>query len=91
MVSSVNYAETLQHFTTELRRNPKAPRPPIRMDTAGDFLEWKNEMRAYDAALIAVGLATPMEIQRKNAMVPPQNGRARIVTFANYGRPAQPV
>ena len=87
----MKYAETLQHFTTELRRNPKAPRPPIRMETTEDFFAWKNEMRAYDAALIAVGLATPMEIQRKNAMVPPQHGRARIVTFANYGRPAQPV
>ena len=85
----MNYTEELQQFTAELRRNPKAPRPPIRMDTAEDFFAWKNEMRAYDAALIVVGVATPMEIQRKNAMVAPHHGHARIVTFANYGWRAQ--
>ena len=86
---AVDYPEAVEHFTAELRKDPNAPRPPIRLDTTKDFFEWKNEMRAYDAALIAAGLATPQEITRRNSIFPPQQGRARIVSWPNYGQPSK--
>ena len=85
----MDYSDAVEHFTTELRKNPNAPRPPIRLDTTKDFFEWKNEMRAYDAALIAVGLATAKEITRRNSIFPPQQGPARIVSWPDYGRSSQ--
>jgi hypothetical protein len=82
----VKYPEAFERFKAALQENAAMPPPALRKATAEEFHEWKQEMRAFDAARLALGLTTAAEIQRKNAMIPPQHGRARIVRYAPYGR-----
>lgn len=89
--ASVNYLDAVKHYTAALTRDPGTPTPKLRMGTAAEFQEWKQEMRAHDAARLALGLATARQIHLENAIIPPQHGRAHIVTHALHGRAAQAV
>jgi len=84
-VSAVNFTAANRHYLQALRIDPHAARPQFRMDTMRDFHEWKQEMRAYDAALIELNLATPRQIRDANAAVRCEtNERPRIVKHAGY-------
>lgn len=80
----MKFTEAKKHFVAAFRRNPHTPAPKMRMATVADFHEWKAEMRAYDAAKLALVLATPGQIQAKNAAVRIPKGGARIVRHAEY-------
>ena len=80
----VKFTEAKTHFVAAFRRNPKTAAPKVRMTTVADFHDWKAEMRAYDAAKMDLNLATPQQIQAKNAAIHVPRGGARIVRHAQY-------
>lgn len=80
----MKFTEAKNHFVAAFRRNPNTPAPKMRMATVADFHEWKAEMRAYDAAKLDLKLATPRQIQAKNAAVRVPKGGARIVRHTQY-------
>jgi hypothetical protein len=84
----MQYPEAYQYYLEALRRDPTVPEPPLRLETVDAFHEWKGELRARDAARLALGLATPAEIQRQNAAIPKQKTPPRIVKHSLHGRPA---
>ena len=80
----MNYTEAKRHYLELLRRAPTTPAPQLRLATVRDLHEWKQEMRAYDAAQIELKLATPRDVQERNAATAIRGGRARIVRRAAY-------
>ena len=80
----MKYTEAKRHYLDVLGRDRTAPAPRLRLDSVHDFHEWKQEMRAYDAAQIELKLATPREVQERNAATTIRRGRARIVRRAAY-------
>jgi hypothetical protein len=80
----MTYSEAHRHFLVVLRENPKAPPPPVRLDTTDEFHAWKGEMRAFDAARIELKLATPGEVQAENAAVRLAGRPWRIVEHAQH-------
>ncbi len=81
---AVKFTEAKAHFVAAFRRNPNTPAPKVRTATVADFHEWKAEMRAYDAARLDLNLATPQQIQTRNAAVHVRKGGARIVRHAKH-------
>jgi hypothetical protein len=84
----MRYTEAYAYYLEALRRDPSLPEPPLRLDTVEAFHEWKAELRARDAARIALGLATAAEIQQQNAAIPKQATPPRILKHALHGRTA---
>ncbi len=80
----MKFTEAKRHFIAAFRQNPRTPAPKLRVGTAADFHEWKAEMRGYDAALMALQLATPEEIQARNTAVKTACHGGRIVRHAPY-------
>lgn len=80
----MKFTEARAYFVAALRENPATPAPEVRMATLDDFHDWKAEMRAYDAAKLELNLATPQEIQVRNAAIHVPAGGARIVRHARY-------
>lgn len=81
----MNYTTAHPYYLAALRRDPKFPRPALRMNTVADHREWKMEMRAYDQALLDLGLMTPTDMQEANAAVRAVPGfKPRIVRHARY-------
>lgn len=80
----MTYTEAHRHFLVVLGVNPKAPPPPLRLDTTDDFHAWKGEMRAFDAARIELKLATPREIQAENTALHLEGKTGRIVRHARF-------
>lgn len=78
----VNYTAAKSHYLAALGKDPKMTAPKLRMGTVSDFHEWKQEMRAYDAAQIELKLVTPRQVQERNAAVNIRQGRGRIVRHA---------
>jgi hypothetical protein len=48
--------------------------------TESSVKSYKEASRAYDAARIAAGIATPKEVQEQNSMIPPVRSH-RILNF----------
>lgn len=73
-------------FKQYLRKNPKWR--PDNFDPATSTVEtlhdYKNQLRAWDAARMELGLATREQIQRENSCVP-AGARLRIVRFSSHG------
>lgn len=80
----MNYTEAKRHYLELLGRDRTTPAPPLRLTTVDDLHEWKQEMRAYDAAQIELKFATPREVQERNAATAVRRGGARIVRRAAY-------
>lgn len=80
----MKFTEAKRHFIAAFRQNPRTPAPKIRVGTAAGFHEWKAEMRGYDAAQMALQLATPDEIQARNTAVKTARHGGRIVRHAPY-------
>lgn len=80
----MRFTEAKAYYVAALRRNPKTPAPKVRTGTVAEFHEWKAEMRAYDAALLELHLATPEEVQARNAAIRVPPGGGRIVQHASY-------
>jgi hypothetical protein len=81
---SVKFTEARAYYLAALRRNPETPAPKVRMATIAEFHDWKSEMRAYDAAQLDLHLATPEDIQKRNAAIRVPIGGGRIVQHASY-------
>lgn len=80
----VKFTEAKRHFIAAFHQNPLTPAPKIRVGTVVGFHEWKAEMRGYDAAQMALRLATPEEIQARNTAIMTARGGGRIVRHAPY-------
>ena len=80
----MKFTEAKCHFIAAFRQNPRTPAPNIRVGTIAGFHEWKAEMRGYDAAQMAMQLATAEEIQARNTAVKTARGGGRIVRHAPY-------
>jgi hypothetical protein len=81
----VTYTKAYPFYRAALRANPKFPRPEPRFDTVAARREWKMEMRAYDQALLDLGLATTAQLQDENAAVRAVPGfTPRIVRHSHY-------
>ena len=80
----VKFTDAKAHYVAALLRNPETPAPKVRMGTVAEFHEWKAEMRAYDAAQLELHLATPEEIQARNAAIRVPTGGGRIIQHASY-------
>jgi hypothetical protein len=71
--------------TRQLRKNPQL-RPPALPKTAltvAKLHRYKERLRAYDAARLALKLASPAQIQRENSAVGTAF-RPRIVRFCKH-------
>ncbi|MBI5766519.1 MAG: hypothetical protein HZA93_01900 [Verrucomicrobia bacterium] len=80
----MTYTEALRHFVAALRVDPHTPPPALRTGTVDEFHAWKAEMRAFDAARIELGLATPEGMQEENAAVRLAGRPWRIVEHARH-------
>lgn len=73
-------------FKRRLRKNPHWR--PARFEpetlTVRKLHDYKDQLRAFDAARMELGLATPEHIQRENSIVPP-GVRPRILKFSSHG------
>lgn len=82
---SATLRQKVARFKRQLRRNPAMRCPPLDHAglTAARHADYKHTTRAWDLARLELGLVTPMEVQRENAMfvVTP---RARILEFAAH-------
>jgi len=65
----MDFATVQRRFEDELRKNPKAPPPPLpkHLETFDALHQWKIACRAHDAALMALGLVPPQQMQEQNA------------------------
>lgn len=76
----MHFQEALNWYRAALRRDPKTPYPKARFTPVAEYREWKEELRAFDAARLELGLATPADLQTQNAALRPGAGRrGRIV------------
>lgn len=83
----MHYTEALTWYRDALRRDPKTPYPKARFAPVAEYREWKEELRAFDAARLELGLVTPAQLQAQNAAMQPIPGRrGRIVKRATDGR-----
>jgi hypothetical protein len=82
----MRYREAYQFYMEALRKDPNLPEPPFRADTEEAYRTWKEELRAIDAARLALGLMTAGEIQANNTAFPRTGFRPRILTYAVHPR-----
>lgn len=59
-----------------------APEMPKRFKSPAQVARFKREQRAFDRALLDMGLATPEAVQERNSLVPPRTP-IRIINFAH--------
>ena len=88
LTSPMRYRDAYQFYLEALRKEPNLPEPPLRVETAEAFHEWKEELRARDAARIDLGLTTATEVQARNTAFPRTGTRPKILTQAFHGRAA---
>jgi hypothetical protein len=72
-------------FARQLRKNPQLLPPafPKAALTVAKLHRYKERLRAYDAARLALKLASPAQIQRENSAVGTAF-RPRIVRFCKH-------
>ncbi len=81
----MTFAEAVALFTTQLRADPAAPRPPFRYSTYEELRESKMLERAFDQAQMDLGLITPAEMQRINSAVQVDHSTVhRVVKYPQY-------
>lgn len=81
----MTYTEAYRHYIVALRADPKLRAPRVRAAGVDALHEWKNEMRAFDAAQIELGIATAQEVQMRNSAVRLTPGfKPRIISHAKY-------
>jgi len=82
------HAQRTACYIKHLRANPTRSAPVLRVQketTPDDMRLWKQRSRAFDAARLALKLATPEQIQRANSTVTFSPKLARIRKFSVYG------
>lgn len=81
----MTFAEAVALFTTQLRENPAAPRPPFLCETVEQMRESKMLQRCFDQAQLDLGLVTPAEMQRINSAVQVDHSTAhRVIRYEQY-------
>ena len=73
--------ETVRWYREALGRDPATPAPTAGFAGLG---EWKEEIRAFDAVRIELGIATPGQVQAENAAVSVPRGGARIIHYPRH-------
>ncbi len=73
-------------FKRRLRKNPqwRPARFAAETSTVAQLHDYKDQLRAWDAARMELGLATPEQIQRENSAIP-LGVRPRILKFSTHG------
>ena len=68
-----------------LRKDPQRPAPAlaVRKMTIAALHRYKDRLRAFDAARLELGLASPAEIQRENSAVGTAI-RPRVLRFSQH-------
>jgi hypothetical protein len=81
----MTFAAYKTQFKRRLRRNPHWVPPSFDPETVTvrELHEYKDRLRAWDAARMELGLATPQQIQRENSVGPAIN--SRILHFSRHG------
>lgn len=72
-----------ERLLAELRRDPHLPAPRLRDATPAGMREWKDAVRAFDAAQIALKIATRAQVQNRNSAVKVGHG-VRIIRHEHY-------
>ena len=77
--------QDMTRYTRLLRENPlrAAPALPKTALTAAKLHRYKEQLRAFDAARLALKLAKPSQVQRENSAVRPAL-RPRILQFSQH-------
>ena len=83
----MSHAHKVACYTRLLRANPAwthAPLPELETLTPEDVVVWKQRIRAFDEAVIRLGIKTAAQVQRKNSAFPPPTTPSRIIKWATY-------
>jgi hypothetical protein len=83
----MHYIDAVRWYRAALQRDPATPAPAARFGTHADLGEWKEEMRAFDAVRIELGIATPGQVQTENAAVRVPRGGGRIIHYPEHAVP----
>jgi hypothetical protein len=73
-------ANTAQAETLRAVAWQKAPRMPLRFQTAAQVARFKRQQREFDQALLDMALASPLVIQQRNSVVPSRRA-IRLIDF----------
>lgn len=73
-------------FKRRLRKDPqwRPQRLVPETSTVRKLHDYKTQLRAWDAARMELGLASPTQIQRENSAFP-MGSRPRILKFSRHG------